>query len=486
MKRTPPQPLSPAPASRLPITALIALTLLAMHGVCANEFSSYDDYYTIVANPDFNPPTVGSILSYWTRPFMSLYVPVTFSVWGAVAFIARTNAPDALGATLNPWIYHTLNLVVHLITVALVYRLLRRLLKGDFPAFAGAAIFAVHPVQVETIAWASGTKDLLGGMFAVAALLHYVESVTREDSSWKWHRAVATACFILAMLSKPGTVVVPLLAVVIDRIPLNRPLRDIARTIAPWLLLMIPFLIITRIVQSDGRVPNAPPLARPFVAADAIVFYLRQLLFPIHLTFDYARSPLIVFRQPMTYILWIIPVGLAIALWRFRRQAPHLLTGALLFVIALGPMLGLVTFHFQYYSTVSDHYLYLPMLGIALIVGWIVRRFPHRATAGVVGVLLLVFTVKSALQTRVWSDDLTLFTHATAVSPESLLAHNNLGMTYFHAGDLDRAEAAMRKAIAIRPDREQARNNLERILSMKRRLEERIAAPGVTTAPVEP
>ena len=109
---------------------------------------------------------------------------------------------------------------------------------------------------------------------------------------------------------------------------------------------------------------------RPLIAGDAVAFYFYKLIFPWKLSLDYGRTPTYALQQPVIYFLWSIPCTLLILAWRFRKQRPHLFVALAIFLIALLPMLGLVTFHFQYYSTVADHYLYLPMLGVALALAW--------------------------------------------------------------------------------------------------------------------
>ena len=109
-------------------------------------------------NAAFNPPNLALIAEYWARPAEALYAPLTYSVWGALAFVAHVNQADESGSTVNPWVYHSANVLIHVITTLLVYTILKRLRRHEWAALIGAAIFAVHPVQVETVAWASGQK----------------------------------------------------------------------------------------------------------------------------------------------------------------------------------------------------------------------------------------------------------------------------------------------------------------------------------------
>src|SRR5581483_10841842 len=192
---------------------LIALSLLVfvtLGRVCTHEFVQWDDPQTIASNPAFNPPDFRAIATYWIHPAEALYVPLTYSVWGLLAYVAHVGTPDESGSMLNPWIYHTANLMIHLAATIVVFLILRRLTKHDIAALVGAAVFAVHPVQVETVAWASGTKDLLCGLFIAASV--YCWLLNRRKSG----DAACYAFALLACLSKPTAIVIPFILLVVD------------------------------------------------------------------------------------------------------------------------------------------------------------------------------------------------------------------------------------------------------------------------------
>src|SRR5262249_46308377 len=148
----------------LAVAILILLTFAVFGRTLGNEFVTWDDPQTISRNPWLNPPTLGSLGRTWREPVMDLWVPVTYTTWWLVALMSHP--PQAFG-------YHALNLLLHAATVVCVYFLLRRLELPTLAASIGAAIYAVHPMQVESVAWASGTKDVLSGLLSVAALWAY-------------------------------------------------------------------------------------------------------------------------------------------------------------------------------------------------------------------------------------------------------------------------------------------------------------------------
>src|SRR5215469_5436409 len=156
--------------------------------------------------------------------------------------------PDANGIWLNPYLFHTANLLVHVLAALAAYALLRRLTRSAWAACAGALLFALHPVQVEPVAWVAGMKDLLCGMFSLVALWQYVAFAQGDDKvtakTRRWHYAAATVAFSLALLSKPAAMSLPVAAAAIDRWIVGRSWRQIAGAAGPWLVMAIPIAVV--------------------------------------------------------------------------------------------------------------------------------------------------------------------------------------------------------------------------------------------------
>jgi Flp pilus assembly protein TadD len=466
---------------------LILLTLIAFAPVLTAQFTNWDDNETISKNPRLNPPTFSTLIYYWSHPYMDLYVPVTQTVWTALAWAA---SPLAKSGVPNPVVFHGANLVLHAAAVLVVFEILRRLLRSNWPALAGAIVFALHPVQVEPVAWASGMKDVLSGLFSLIAIYKYTIAAApfklphsnNELEFRARHQRnsylIATVAFALAMLAKPSAITLPILVAVLDRLLLRRSWGAMLQWIMPWIILAIPIALVAHYAQPAILQDAPPPLyLRPLVAGHALAFYLMKIFVPIHLCPDYGWTPQIALRR-WAWFTWIVPVIAGALLFRALSKSPKsravparnsdtipsphspgqiATTGALLFLAGLLPVLGFVPFDFEAFSVVADHYLYMPMLGVALCVAALIMKWDQHggiypksiAIAG--ATVTIVLMTLSFFQATYWRDTNTLFNHVLAVNSDSWTAHNNLASAALDAGDAAGAEAEARRSLEINP-----------------------------------
>jgi hypothetical protein len=452
------------------LAVALAVLVAAVFGqTCAHDFVHFDDPQTIATNRAFDPPTFRSVLGYWTRSEQNLYIPVTYNVWGALAALAHVDRADEMGSRLNPWIFHAANVAIHLASALLVLAILVRLGAGPVPAWIAAAVFAVHPVQVETVAWASGTKDLLCGAFGFAAIYFLLRS--RQQPNGRWIVA-GTAALLLALLSKPTAVVVPLIAITIDVLALCTPWRRSIATLWPWLLIVVPFIVIGRLVQPPVARDLPPLWIRPLVAADALAFYIWKLFWPINLGLDYGRTPARAMQHGWLYFTWIAPAAIAIVAYLVRRGAPLIVAGALIVVIGVLPVLGFVPFTFQSISTVADHYPYLSMLGVAMIIAAVVARFDSTGLRIASAALIVVLAIRAFDQAGTWHDSGTLFRQALSVNPRSAMSRTNLALHLYQHGDVTIAVEELEQAVIDDPDYGFAHFNLAQLLARLGRIDE--------------
>jgi tetratricopeptide (TPR) repeat protein len=445
----------PATPTRRPVLCAIVLaliTLAATGRIVFNDFSGWDDPDNFTNNPRLNPPTSSAAFSYFYTPVAGLYAPVTYDSWLAIAALTRTPAGE-----LHAWPFHLASVIAHLLATLVAFQLLDRLLQAPLPAATGAMLFGAHPLQIESVAWASGLKDVLCGLFSMLAMAQYLRAA-QSDRPWSRHYIAGAVFFVLAMLSKPAGVVVPVMAGVIDLLILRRPARLIAQWLAPWLLAAIPVLVVARLVQETGGQFAPPWWQRSLIATDALAFYMAKLVYPINLGLDYGRSPGFVLRSGAAYWTWLIPVAVCVMIVATRSR--WLMAALLLFVVALSPVLGLTPFQQQFNSTVADHYMYLAMIGPALAVAWLASHLKVRLNLIAGAILALAFIALSSKQAGIWRNEQTLFGHALDVNPNSAMAHNNVGTALAKAGDLAGAAEHFRATLRTVPVDPTAHRNL--------------------------
>jgi protein O-mannosyl-transferase len=438
---------------------IIVLILAAYFRIGFSEFTFWDDQVTIHHNGWFNPPTLATLKHYWTTPEMGLYVPVTSSVWAGLAALAYVGLPDDYGIKLNPQVFHFTSILLHVVSSLLVLRILRRLIGAEVPALAGALLFALHPAQVETLGWTSGMKDLLCWCFALAALLLYVRRAQSIaiDGRPAWRGYELPAAFVLtvlAILSKPTAMVLPAAMGVIDVLLVRRPWRRVLMTLVPFFLLTIAGAILARDAQFVSHVKAAAIWQRPFIVGDALAFYVRKLVWPGTLTIDYGRMPTTVMASPLAYVWWLLPTAIGLAALVAARRGNTLPLAALLVAgIGIGPVSGIATFQMQSYSTVTDHYLYFSMLGVAMLLAWALCRWPAQWLRVVAFAVIAALGVRTWFQTAIWHDSYTLFGHASDSNEKSFLAANNMAAVYLAKTpqDLELAELYVDIAYARAP-----------------------------------
>ena len=246
------------------------------------------------------------------------------------------------GVSLRPLPFHAANLLIHVVTACVVYRLLLRLVGRPWPALAGAMLFAMHPVQVESVASVSGIQGLLCGMFGLSAVLQYTHFAAPDPGDRPWLRyAFAVALFVCSVLSKPLGTMVPVIAGLVDVFFLRSDWQAAVRSLWPWVMVALPYLILTKSIQPGKQYDvDVPYWTRPFIAADAVTFYLYKLVFPVWLGLFYGRTPGSVLKHNAIFFMWIVPAAIAIALWHWRERLRPLIGAALIFLAGLAPVSG--------------------------------------------------------------------------------------------------------------------------------------------------
>jgi hypothetical protein len=333
-------------------------------------------------------------------------------------------------------------------------------------------IFALHPVQVETVAWVSGEKDVLAGLFSIETMLLWLRA--RRGGRYAAQFTIAAiACGIIAMLAKPVAVMLAPALLAADLIDHRGNIWRCIAQVTPLAIAGLIVLAITWQVQNVAAVPPSAISERPFVAADTLTFYLGKTLWPTGLAADYGRTTARAIAGDMAILKFALLAAVILAIataWRFRPLAA---LGGLWFIIFILPISGLVRFMYQLHSTVADHYLYLPMVGIAAIVATAVQAvmserrtsFAPAWAAPIAGVLLCaLLAIMSWQQLGSWHDSVSLFTRMVEINPDSSGSQSDLGSALAGAGEIEQATDHFRLAVNINPGDVTSRKNLAQAL----------------------
>jgi tetratricopeptide (TPR) repeat protein len=361
---------------------------------------------------------------------------------------------------LDPTGYHWTNILLHAVNALLVWWLVRRL--GIPGAWLAAALFALHPVQVESVAWITERKNVLMLLFLAPVTHAWLSFVRCEDRKKRWrYYGLSLALYLLALLSKTTACTLPAALVLIlwlEEKPIDR--RRWAQ-IAPYVVLGLAMGLLTvwweRVHQgTDPTLLPLGPLERLLIAGRAIWFYLGKLFWPTDLAFSYRQWPIDA-GNPGAYLWPALVVVAAWALWRWRRLIGRPPIAAMVFFVAtLSPMLGLILLATFAYTYVADHYQYVASIGpLSLVAAGVVlagRRWRPGGRAGGALVVALVLAFLGALtwrQCRAYESRETLWRDTLRKNPGSWLAHNNLGTALREAGRLDEAIEHYRRALEI-------------------------------------
>ncbi len=443
----------------------VLLTFLAYLPSLDNHLVNWDDLGYIQNNLHIRSLAFPSIQWMFSHFLNGFYMPLT---WLSLASDYR------LGG-LNPRVYHLDNLVLHCLNTALVFLLSFRILtlvrkngileregwRGEWTlsgAFLTAILFGLHPIHVESVAWATERKDVLFGFFYLLVLLFYLDYAS-SHSRKAWKLTASLGLFLLALMSKPMAVTLPLVLLLLDAWPLGRFSRDRAKVFMEKIPFFIASLLgawLTILSQSKAEALLAaqvlPVPARVLNAFHSLAFYVEKMIFPAGLAAFYpiTEKTKVVSLEYLSCIVLVFSwFGLCIY-WRKKR--PYLMAGSLYYLLTLAPVLGLFQSGSQ---TAADRFAYLPSLGPFLLFSSLVafffsnRRWVFILLAAGLAVSLGYRTLR---QCATWKDSITLWENAVKVCPDvSVITYSELGNAYQDAGRLDDAIRAYDQAIALDP-----------------------------------
>lgn len=461
------------------LAAGLALLAVAVYASTLGfDFVGFDDDAYVRHNP-----VVGRGLT----PDLARYAfSVQIANWHPLTFYSHALDVELFG--LAPAGHHAVNVALHALATALLFGLLRSATGARWRSAFAAALFAVHPLHAEVVAWVSQRKTLLCAVFGFAALWAWVAWTHTRRRTWL---AASVASLGVGLLAKPMLVSVPLLALLLDAWPLGR-VRDaasLARCALEKLVFVVPVAAVAAATLFAQRSMDAmAPLGLDaFLRASlpnavlGLAWYVGKAVWPVglaaHYPHPYLPSAGGVPPSALALVLALaVVVGASGVAWAARRRAPWLGFGWAWLVVALLPVLGLVQVGTQ---GVADRYAYVPLVGLFVAAAWggdaalRALRVPRPAAAALAACVVAAFGVAAHVQASHWRSSLALYRRAVDVSPRDVAMLFNLGNAELARGDVDEAERLYRRALAIHPASSPAQLNLAELLRERGRADDR-------------
>lgn len=490
---------------RLVPAALFILTMIAFLPTLQNGFVGWDDEDNLVENLRYRGLGWSYLRWMFTTFYMTNYRPLTWMSHGL----------DYLLWGMEPWGYHLTSLLFHATGAVVFYFVALRLLQltlaraetraAPAPRIAAgfaALLFSLHPLRVESVAWASARNDVLSGLFFVLTLLCYLRAVEARDrqSDRRLWMGAALAVYALSLLSKGMGITLPLVLLALDVYPLRRlggdPREWLASRTYPLWIEKAPFFLLAAIggvlallgKAEGGLLVDFEQLgigSRVIQALFGLSFYLWKTVFPFRL------SPIYELPTHLEGWQWVLLPGalfalaLAGGLFVIRRKWPAGLAAFACYAAVLAPVLGIAQYGPQ---LAADRYSYIACLGWALLAGalllwlgqlWAARRLGDRTMAVAVGLAVLLcgsLGILTRQQTKVWRNSETLWKHVLSVTEDSIFkssfAHYNLGAIQAERGEIEEAIGHYRRSLELYPAYSKAHYNLGIALARQGKVEE--------------
>jgi len=442
------------------ILVLVIITVAIYFRVNHYPFVNYDDTLYVTQNARVQDGLTWVTVRWaFTTYHVGTWHPVTW----------LSHALDCQLFDLDPAGPHDVNLLLHVLNVLLLFWVLRRATGFSGRSFMVAALFALHPINVESVVWIAERKNSLSMLFFLLAL-----------GAYRWYAsdrkvaryAVVAVLFALGLMAKPQVITFPFVLLLWDYWPLRRlsPAADQpsrGRTISDFSQLVwektplfalagISAAVTMSAQRADGTKTWYPLGLRVEYALVSYVDYMSKALWPVRLSAFYPHPDYVPLRQAaLAMLVLALVTALTIA---NRRRRPYLLVGWLFFLGTLVPMLGLEGVGYQGKQGIADRYAYLPFIGLFIMICWAVAEWAQQkhlpaAVLRVVSVaVLLALGIAAYRQVGYWHDNVTLWSHAVQVTDGNFLAENNLGKALVAEGRADEAVSHFYKAVAIYPD----------------------------------
>jgi protein O-mannosyl-transferase len=464
-------------------TFLVAAVILVYGQVQHHDFLSYDDKAYVTQNP--------YVKNGWSLDGLKWALTSRHhSHWHPLTWLSHMTDCQLFG--LHPGWHHLSNLFLHVMNTLLLFFVLKKMTGAAFKSAFVAALFALHPLHVETVAWVADRKDLLCGFFWLMTLWGYC--FYTERSSIRRYFLVF-GLFVCALMAKPMAISLPIILLLLDYWPMNRFVlknhmekQDLNQTnrraFERLILEKVGFFVlvgisasITVLSMKKGHavnlfklIPDAQTLARAMVHYG---IYIHKTFWPAGLAVPYSLV--------RSYSHWqilgsaVLFFGTSLFVCLKAKRYPYLPVGWLWFIITLLPVIGIIKFGPQ---KVADRYTYLPLVGLFIMVAWgipdAIKKWPHRRWAVILSSASAVAVLMACSWAQVgqWKDSESLFLHAIRFTEGNFKTHTNLGVILVEKGEYGRATHHFGEAINIKPDYVEAYNNMGIVLRITGRVEE--------------
>ena len=454
---------------------LVVATVATYWQVRYHDFVNFDDDIYVTENP-----RVQSGL----RPESVVWAFTTTDAefWHPLTWISHMLDCQLYG--INPIGHHFTNLLLHVANTVLLFLVLQRMTGAIWRSAFVAALFALHPLHVESVAWVAERKDVLSTLFWMLTLGAYIRYTEFRVLS---RYVVVILCFTLGLMAKPMVVTLPFVLLLLDYWPLSRFGAERRSSIFPLFLEKVPLVALTvlfavltvftqqkgGLLQSMDVLPLSNRIANAFMS---YVGYVEKMVWPNHLAVYYHQPETAPTWNALASALFLLCVsGLAILK---RRRHPYLFVGWFWYIGTLVPVIGLIqiaTF------TMADRYTYIPLIGLFVLIAWSVPAFLGQWRYGRIGlaisggIVLVAFTVCTWSQLGHWKNSVALWKHTADVTAENYSAHSSLGAALVLQGRFEEAIAHIAEALRIKPDYAEAHNNLGLALYKQGKLNEGVS-----------
>jgi protein O-mannosyl-transferase len=453
---------------------LVAVTLAVYIQTADHQFINYDDPGYVTANAVVK----GGLTAVG---FAWAFTTTAMSNWHPLTWLSHMADVQMFG--LDPGGHHLSSVVMHAAAALLLFLLLARITGALWQSFAVAALFALHPLHVESVAWVAERKDVLSSLFWLLTILFYARFVKKPGYTWYF---CALLSFIAGLMTKPMLVTLPLVMLLLDYWPFNRfagnrvPRENptllgrytfflaLLKEKIPFFLLSVMSAVITIYgQQTGGSIASLDKVPVALRIENALVVYIKYICLMI-----WPHDLAILYPFSRSLPLWqaigagCLLIALSSVVIRLRQRYPYLITGWFWYLITLLPVIGLIQVGSQ---ALADRYTYIPLIGLFILCCWLIpdllRGWRHRQVIlGVLaGVVIVSLSSVTWRQLGYWKDNLSLYRHTIAVTTGNYLIFNNYGVALEEQGSIEESIAMFRLTLSIKPDQAEVLYNLGRL-----------------------